>query len=645
MGNPKARKGHGFGALVVGERRRGVGSRFYAQTWVINGESAGDLLKRHRAFNKIDGVINNGVIHIISDLQILQLAYEEIKSNPGQLTRGSSDETLDGISLEWFGQISVELRAGRFKFAPARRSYIPKPGKKEKRPLTISSPRDKVVQKAMHLVLEPIFEPHFFENSHGFRPSRGCHTALKQIKKWFHGVTWVIESDIAKCFDTVEHKVLLDLMRKRISCDKTLALVKGMLRAGMLGMGVFSETKLGTPQGSILSPLLCNIYLHELDRFMFDLKWSFSSPLNTKRRKNPDYRKLQYRISICKDPVRKAMLIKNLKLHTSKDPMDPNFRRLFYVRYADDFVVGVTASYKEVESIKDQLQLFLNKELKMDLSPAKTTITHFKKRSIKFLGTIVYGISRKEKPMQTQKRPQWNTSIKVRITPRPGLHAPIKDLLAKLCKNGFVKKDSSGKYKPTALRRMTNFDHADIVGYYSSIARGLLNYYSFADNYTRVGALVKYHLRSSCALTLALKYKLRYQAKAFANFGSTLKCPTTEKEFSIPKSFKRKQEFKINPPAIEEALVKKWNKKLTRTNLGKACVICGDMPAEMHHVRKIRDLKAKYRKGKLDFFRVQMAAFNRKQVPLCRIHHITLHKGALTETERIAFRKGLEELN
>lgn len=589
-------------------------------------------------------MMNDKLIHLIGNEKTLLLAYEMIKSNPGQMTEGSMGETLDGINHSWFINTSKLIKAGKYRFSASRRTYIPKPGSNEKRPLTIGSPRDKVVQKAIQLVLEPIYEPSFLINSHGFRPSKGCHSALKQIKDWFHGVTWVIESDISKCFPSIDHEILIALMRKRIKCNKTLALIKNLIKAGYVDLGIFSENKVGVQQGSILSPLLCNIYLHKLDKFLFDMKADFSSKPSYKRKKTPAYRKIQYQISKANNAEERKLYIKSLRKLHSKDLMDPKFRKLFYVRYADDFIIGVTGSHKEAQLILSKVCNFLSETLKLDLSAHKTHVVNFKKRSIHFLGTDIYGISRKEKPTRTVKHPKWKKCIKTRITPKVGMHAPIRKLLNKLHANKFLKRNKYGVYKPTALRRMVNFDHADIIGYYNSVSRGMLNYYSFVDNYSRFGSIIKYLLLHSCALTLALKYKLRFKSKAFRRFGGKLKCKDSNKEFFLPNNFRRKNLFHINPTSVDLLISKKWNNKLSKSNINKACVICGTFPAEMHHVRKIRDLKQKYNKGKLDFFMMQMAAINRKQVPLCKVHHVGVHSNNLSEAEKIAFKEGIQNL-
>lgn len=205
----------------------------------------------------------------ISDPMTLITAYELIKSNPGNMTKGSTKETLDGLDLPTIAKISDLLRKGQFKFKPGRRVWIDKPGKSTKRPLGISPPRDKVVQKAMQMVLEKHFEPNFLECSHGFRPGRGTHTALKMVDEKFKGTTWMVRGDIEKCYDRFNHNILLRIVSEVIKCVKTLTLIKRALKAGYIDLGKWiSAGDKGTPQGSILSPLLSNVVLHKLDVFM-----------------------------------------------------------------------------------------------------------------------------------------------------------------------------------------------------------------------------------------------------------------------------------------------------------------------------------------------------------------------------------------
>jgi len=325
----------------------------------------------------------------------------------------------------------------------------------------------------------------------------------------------------------------------------------------------------------------------------------------------------------------------------SKDPMDPNFKRLFYVRYVDDFVVGVVGSREDAIDIKERVRCFLEENLKLVLSDEKSLITHFSKTPITFLGTLIKGNWEKEKRIKLVRK--LGVLRKVRITGCPVLKAPIKDLFLKATVNGFFKQ-KAGKFVPTKVGRLINLDHADILRYYNSVIQGILNFYSFANNRKSLGSLV-HGLKFSCARTLALKYKLRFASKTFSRFGGKLKCPVTGLELFIPKTFRAKKEFTINASIPDESLFKSWNNKLTKSSLFKYCVICGSSyQVEMHHVRKIKDLKFKARGGKMDFFTMQMASINRKQIPLCRTHHKALHKNKLSSLERQQLKVGLERL-
>lgn len=234
-------------------------------------------------------------IKVISNLKNLIAAYELIKSNPGNMTPGVTEITLDGLNLEYLKRIQSKLKAGTYEFNPARRIQIPKPGKNETRPLTIASPREKIVQKAILLVLEQYYERKFLDTSHGFRPQRGTHTAMKNLEAQFQSAHYIIEADFSKAFDTIQHSKLMELIREDISCDKTLKLINSSLKAGYMEFGNLHENlTTGTPQGSILSPLLCNIYLHKLDEFIEKIKTEYQTGI--KRKRDTEYIKIQNKV-------------------------------------------------------------------------------------------------------------------------------------------------------------------------------------------------------------------------------------------------------------------------------------------------------------------------------------------------------------
>lgn len=360
----------------------------------------------------------------------------------------------------------------------------------------------------------------------------------------------MIEADLTKCFDRIPHGKLLQVLARHIHCAKTLALIKSGLKAGYIHLGNITKDELvGTPQGSVLSPLLCNVYLHELDAFMADLTALHTK--GTSRRKNPAYRKIQYELSKArastnfKSQGAKEAAIRQLRRElwkvSAKDPMDPNFRRLTYVRYADDFVIGLIGPRQLAVDIKNQVETFIKERLNLELNQEKTLITPFSK-GIRFLGAIITRGGRaapppKEKPITTLGKKR--KGIISRVTPRLSFHAPIRTLLDRLVLRGYARwSRSANRIIATALRDMVNQDHRTILQLYNSVIRGLMEYYSFADNRKSLGTVV-HLLKWSCALTLALKYKLRTASKTFKKFGSRLVDPDSKHALYIPETFRR----------------------------------------------------------------------------------------------------------
>lgn len=227
-------------------------------------------------------------IKSIANLENLVVAYELIKSKPGNMTPGVDSKTLDGLDLATLHRVQRILRAGKYEFPPARRIEIPKPGKPgQTRPLTIASPRDKIVQKAILNVMEPHYDPQFLDSSHGFRPGRGTHTAMLYVDAKFQSSHYIIEADFSKAFDSICHSKLMVIIARQVKDEKLLKLVRSGLEAGWLDrFGEIHETLgMGTPQGSILSPLLCNIFLNELDVFMEALKEKYRTGAKPKKNK------------------------------------------------------------------------------------------------------------------------------------------------------------------------------------------------------------------------------------------------------------------------------------------------------------------------------------------------------------------------
>ena len=548
LGHPNGQKLNGSGDSV-----RESGLKRFCSTANIN-DLSGVGLKELMELNKNNQKqINDKLIHIVSDINVLVLSYEIIKSKPGNSTPGIDFATLDSIDLKWFSVVSKELKAGKFQFKPARRVYIPKPGKKEEiRSLFISSPRDKVVQQAISLILNSIYEPTFLDSSHGSRPNRGTHTALKSLKNKFQGVKWCIEADIESNFPNIDHKILLNLLSKRIVCSKFLSLIKKSLKAGFMENGKFFSSSKGLFQGNVTSPILNNIYLHELDVFLEELTKSFNR--GKYRRKCPVFRHICYQMEEARGdiPLLRKLRRKLWKTN-SKDPFDPNFKRLYYIRYVDDFVVGVIGSRQEAVEIQKKIEVFMKNQLNLNLNSKKTIIYHFSKNPIFFLGALIKGNWEKKKQIITIKKKN-NVLQKVRMTSKVVLKAPIKSIFEKASSKGFFKK-RYGKFVPTKVGKCINLNHQDILRYYNSIIHGVLNYYSFANNRKSLGSFV-HGLKFSCARTLALKYKLRHASKIFKKFGSKLKSPDGKAQLLIPSTFKAIKKFGCHIPIPYDNYIK-----------------------------------------------------------------------------------------
>ena len=549
----------------------------------------------------------NNLTTIMSNRDFLIGCYLNIKSKPGNMTRSLSPETLDSINMRWFDEVVHTFRNGKFTFRPSRRSYIPKPNGKL-RPLTIPSPRDKIVQDGMRILLECIFNTQFRESSHAFRPGRGCHTALNRIRLHFGKSNWLIEGDIDQQYPSIDHNILVSILREKIQDEPFIDLVYKYMR---VGYGEKSDEitpmKLGLIQGGLISPILSNIYMHPFDEWMEDVlipKYT----IGRRKKANPGYTKRIRQHGRAVD-----------KLIGTTIANDKNFGRVSYVRYVDDFLIGVIGSKETCIKIREEIRVFLEKHLAMTLNIDKTHITHSTTEKALFLGYEISCTPKSKMSIGYDSRKRL-----IRRTTRTIMNAPMKRVVERLRLKGFLNKND----QPTRCRRYINMDLWNIVESYKSIERGVINYYSMANNYGRLAARVHYSLKYSCALTISSKMKLRTMRGAFKRYGKNLEIKVREKSISYPNiSFKRSRKFIARPDdnfSFEnyfESLV--YRHKRHVGNLTGPCIICGSPDnIELHHIRALKGISKKR-----NWLSITMANFSRKQVPVCKSCHIKIHKG------------------
>jgi group II intron reverse transcriptase/maturase len=417
------------------------------------------------------------------------LAYGRLYSNKGSLTPGPDGETADGMSLGKIERIVDTLRHERYRFKPVRRVYIPKKNGK-KRPLGLPSWSDKLVGEVVRLLLEAYYEPQFSDRSHGYRPHHGCHTALSEVSKKWTGTTWFIESDIADCFGSFDHEIMLSILAEKIRDGRFLRLLRNMLQAGYLEDWVFNATLSGVPQGGVVSPLLSNIYLHKLDTFVERVL----VPEYTRgdaRAANPEYRRMESQLAYRRqrgDRVAAAALRRTMRSIPSVNTVDPGYRRLRYVRYCDDHLLGFTGPRAEAEEIKIRLATFLRDELKLQLSQPKTLITHARTRAARFLGYEI--IVQHANHKITHGRRSVNGTVGLRV-PRD----VIKAKCAPYLKHG----------KPERRTHMVNDDDFTIVRTFGAEYRGLVEYYLLAGDVWRLSRF-RWVAETSMLKTLAGKH-------------------------------------------------------------------------------------------------------------------------------------------
>ncbi len=553
-------------------------------------------------------------------------AYGKIYRNAGAMTPGSTEETVDGMSQAKIGAIIDALRRERYRWRPARRVYIEKKNSNKKRPLGLPTWSDKLLQEVIRLILEAYYEPRFSDRSHGFRPGRGCHTALTEIKRTWTGTVWFVEGDISDCFGSLDHELLLSILAEKIHDGRFLRLIANLLKAGYLEDWRFNATLSGSPQGGIVSPTLSNIYLDRLDKFVEDeLLPTYTR--KTKRKENLEYRRLRYRAQRLESEGNaqgaRKMRKRSQRL-PSQDPNDPDYRRLRYIRYADDFLLGFSGPRKEAEEIRQRLTEHLRQEMKLELSEEKTLITHARSEAARFLGYEIVTQHDDHKRDRNGRRT---------INGDIGLKVPADVVRAKCAP--YMRRG-----KPIHRAERMSDTAFSIIARYQQEYRGVVEYYRLAYNLSTRFIRLKWIMEQSLTKTLASKLRISVR-KVYKRFQTTIrtesgsykglrveitregKKPLVTQWGGVSLVWRRDAVLDDNPPRV-------WNDQRTELLerlLADACELCGSQDnVDSHHVRGLKDLQRKGRGEKPNWVKA-MAARRRKTLIVCRKCHTEIHGG------------------
>jgi len=577
--------------------------------------------------------------------QFYLLAYQRIQAKPGSMTAGTDGKTIDGMGMARINALIEKMRDFSYQPNPARRTYIPKSNGKM-RPLGIPSFDDKLIQEVVRLILESIYEPTFSDYSHGFRINRSCHTALKYVQKYFTGTKWFVEGDIKGCFDNVDHHVLIAILRKRIADEHFIGLLWKFLKAGYMEDWNYHNTYSGTPQGSIISPILANIYMNELDSYMAEYAEKFNC--GNRRKINPAFKK---KLDVCRGKEQRLKrniskmsveekegliaeireLRRSLKSIPYSDQMDDSYKRLCYIRYADDFLIGVIGSKEDAEQIKQDVGCFIRGKLHLEMSEEKTLITHGHDAA-KFLGyevTIAKGEHNKKTKTGATRRVNNGKVL---------LYVPHDKWVKRLFSYNALKikydKQNGNKevWEPVRRTRLVHLDDLEILNQYNAEIRGLYNYYRLANNVSVLNNFY-YVMRYSMLKTFAGKYRTRIsriirkyrQGKDFV-VEYPKKNGKVGKVLFYNNGFRRDTKVESGNPDIVARIFENYGRNsLIKRLQANRCEWCGaeNVPPEIHHIRKLKDLSGRKQ------WEIAMIGRKRKTMALCIDCHDKLHAGKL----------------
>ena len=571
------------------------------------------------------GLPLENIYRLLYNRNLYLRAYGRLYSNQGAMTRGTTADTVDGMSLAKIDDLIDALRYERFRWTPVRRVNLPKP-KGGTRPLGIPTWTDKLLQEVIRMILEAYYEPQFSDRSHGFRPGRGCHTALSNVVDHWTGVRWFVEGDIKGCFDNIDHEVLLSVLGEKLHDNRFLRLLKYLLKAGYVEDWKYGRTLSGTPQGGVVSPILSNIYLDRLDKYVENVL----IPANTRgtdRRDNREYIRLRSRMVYHRNVGHHSLAVelrKQMQQLPSGDPHDPDYRRLRYVRYADDFVLGFIGPRAEAQQVKESLETFLRDSLKLELSQEKTLITHATSQAARFLGYEL---------VNQQANDQHDYRGQRKVNGRIGLRVPA-EVIDQHCR-AYMRNG-----KPAHRNELLADDDYTIVSRYQAEFRGVVQYYLLASNVSHFGRL-RTVMEMSLARSLAAKHKSTarkmrrlYKGIVETEHGPRVclkvvkqrdhgKRPLVAYFGGIPLKRQRQAVLVDQQPQRYRTDRTELIKRL----LADECEMCGStVDVEVHHIRALRDLNVKGQREKPQWVQL-MAARQRKTLVVCRTCHMNIHHG------------------
>lgn len=593
----------------------------------------------------------NGLFRLMTNPEILwKQAYANIYPNKGAITKGVNENTLDGFSEERVNHLIGMLAKSQYCPKPVRRTYIPKKNGKM-RPLGIPTGDDKLVQEVVRILLERVYEPVFSKHSHGFRPRKSCHTALQQVHDVWSGVKWIIEFDIKGFFDNINHAKLIELLERKVDDKRVINIIRKMLKAGYLENWKHNTTWSGTPQGGVISPVLANIFLHELDMFMENMMLQFNK--GKRRKDNPAHALLRGRMQVtnqklnrlkmglkCQKPeenTREKLLRKRRELQKSMheipstDLFDPDYRRLRYVRYADDFIIGVIGSREDAEKVMHQVKQFIERELLLEAAEDKTCIKSAKK-GVRFLGYDIKSYTGNKRLKMVSGN---GTCLKLTMIQKMQLHVPPEKVMQYASKKGY---GNMATFRPVSRPGLLQRSDSEILLLYNAEMHGLTNYYCLAQGYKKaLGALIGLAQLSLFA-TLAHKHH-----STIGKIASKMRLPN-QQGYGILAIVNGKPKFyklfrlkdhvlpKVHSGNIDNPSASPWltlnHTELVQRLNANCCEYCGKVGGymEIHHIRAMKDVR-----GKKSLWQEMMSAMNRKTLVLCFDCHRELHSRGLPD--------------